>query len=193
VRWHSLRSGRGVDHQRKGERDRTESQTDGLANQIRTTDTENLLNRRIIMDDIHSYVVYSSELHALICRSCKYGLNPNGVDRHLRKWHKAIPLELRKRIVKWCDGLPAKPLSDVQIPMTEVNAIEGLKVTDGSMCLSCGSLFGTRLSMMRHCQTSHEWTISKSNYNHLSSKRMLTSQRRCGLSKNCRHCRLTLA
>jgi Orsellinic acid/F9775 biosynthesis cluster protein D len=116
-----------------------------------------------LMDDIHSYIIYSEEFSALICRSCGYGLNPNGVDRHIRKWHKGIPLDIRKRIVEWCDGQTVKHLSDIQTPTTEVDEIEGLKVVDGFMCETCNSLSGTPFSIQYHCQKSHGWTISKSN------------------------------
>jgi Orsellinic acid/F9775 biosynthesis cluster protein D len=116
------------------------------------------------MDDIHSYIIHSKELNALICRSCRYGLNPKGVNRHLRKWHKGVPLEVRKKIVEWCDGVTVNELMDVQTPTTEVNEIEGLKVVDGFMCRICNSLYGTPDSIEQHCYTTHGWTISKRNY-----------------------------
>jgi hypothetical protein len=115
------------------------------------------------MEEIQSYVIYNEDLKALICRSCQYGLNPKGVKRHFQLYHKGVTLQLRKRIIAWCDTQSAKRLEDVEILMREVDAIEGLKVIDGFICHTCESLWGTLPSMMKHCQVSHKWTTSKSN------------------------------
>jgi Orsellinic acid/F9775 biosynthesis cluster protein D len=122
----------------------------------------NLIESTFKMDDIGSYVTYDEGLETLICRSCQYGLNPNGVRRHYRRCHKELPLKIRNKIIEWCDMLVARPLKDVQIPTREVDAIDGLKVFDGFMCETCGALCGTPLSIRYHCRTSHDWTVSKS-------------------------------
>jgi Orsellinic acid/F9775 biosynthesis cluster protein D len=123
------------------------------------------------MEDIHSYVTYAEELEALICRSCQHGLNPNGVQRHFQRVHKALPFRVRKRIVEWCDGLIVRRLEDVQTPTTEVDAIDGLKVTDGFICGTCDAVCGTPLSIRKHCRIEHNWTLSKSDYSNYLRKR----------------------
>jgi Orsellinic acid/F9775 biosynthesis cluster protein D len=50
----------------------------------------------------------------------------------------------------------AKP-EDTCIPSMEIEAIEGLKIVDGVKCDVCGAMFGTVLSMKKHCRNNHEW------------------------------------
>jgi hypothetical protein len=118
------------------------------------------------MEDIISYIIYEEDLQVLICRSCRYALNPNGVKRHFQRYHKGVSLRLRKKIVEWCGTLHSKRPEEVAIPVEGANAIEGLKVIDGFMCQTCNSLCGTLSSMVKHCQDSHDWTTCKSKYTH---------------------------
>src|SRR5438046_10352690 len=45
------------------------------------------------MTNESEYLLYLLEQQALICRSCQYCLQPDGVRRHLQRKHQAIPLK----------------------------------------------------------------------------------------------------
>src|SRR5579862_4902021 len=109
------------------------------------------------MDEINGYVIYNERYSALICLTCGYALNADGIENHLRRKHKDVPMSSRKRIQDWTDTLVIKGPKDIEIPDEEITAIEGLKVIDGFICLNCDALYGSTVSMVHHCQDKHGW------------------------------------
>ena len=70
------------------------------------------------MIDISKYLLYLQEQQALICRSCKYCLQPNGIENHLQRKHSAIPLKVRKELVSYAESLILRNPSEVVTPVT---------------------------------------------------------------------------
>jgi hypothetical protein len=107
--------------------------------------------------DTSQYLLYLQEQQALICKSCKHCLQPNGVESHLQRKHSAIPLKVRKELISYAESLVLRNPSEVVIPVTIVSAFDCLKVTEGFRCLMCNSLYGTPRSIKEHCRA-HKWT-----------------------------------
>jgi Orsellinic acid/F9775 biosynthesis cluster protein D len=107
------------------------------------------------------YLLYLLEQQVLICRSCQYCLQPNGVRGHLQRKHQAIPLKVRKELVIYAESLTLRDPSKVVTPAAIIPAFEGLKVTPGYCCSICGSLYGTIGSIEEHCTKAHGWTESE--------------------------------
>ena len=57
------------------------------------------------MLNLNDYLFYLENQWLLVGKSCRYCLQPDGVERHLRIEHKAVPLVVRKEFVKYVDGL----------------------------------------------------------------------------------------
>src|SRR5947207_14519125 len=109
------------------------------------------------MIDISKYLLYLQEEQALICRSCKHCLQPNGVENHLQRKHSAVPLEVRKELLSYAESLILRNPSEVVMPVTVVPIFDCLKVTQGFRCSMCNSLYGTPGSIKKHCE-GHRWT-----------------------------------
>ena len=108
------------------------------------------------MIDISKYFLYLQEEQALICRSCKYCLQPNGIENHLGRQHTAVALEVRKELVSYAESLTLRNPSEVIAPVTIVPVFDCLKVTQGFRCSMCNSLYGTPGSIKKHCE-GHRW------------------------------------
>ena len=89
------------------------------------------------------YLLYLREQQALICRDCKYCLQPNGVEKHLQRNHLAIPLEIRKELMSYAERLILRNPSEVVAPVAVGPAFDGLKVIQGFHCSICQGLYGT--------------------------------------------------
>ena len=50
-----------------------------------------LLTREKIMERPH--LLYNSKYCVLVCRACQYAVSPNGVKRHLERWHAHLSLD----------------------------------------------------------------------------------------------------
>lgn len=109
------------------------------------------------MIDISKYLLYMQEEQALVCRSCKYCLQPNGIEDHLQRKHLAIPLKVRKELMIYTESLILRNPSEVIVPITVVPVFDCLKVTQGFRCSMCNSLYGILGSIKKHCE-GHRWT-----------------------------------
>ena len=99
--------------------------------------------------DMSQYLTYLPTEQLLICRSCKYALQPNGVEKHLRDTHKAIPLKARQMLVVYSKNLLLCGPSIVTIPTEIVPRYHCLDLVNGFKCLTCGTLttIKTRIPM----------------------------------------------
>ena len=109
------------------------------------------------MIDASEYLIYLQEQQALICRGCKYCLQPNGVEKHLQRKHSAILLEVRKELISYRESLILRNPSEVVASVAVGPAFDGLKVIQGFHCSICQGLYGTPRSIEKHCLT-HRWT-----------------------------------
>jgi hypothetical protein len=122
------------------------------------------------MTNDREYLLYLPEQQVLICRSCQYCLQPNGVGGHLQRNHQAIPLKIRKELVSYAESLILRNPCQIVASITIIPAFEGLKVTPGFCCSICDSLYRTIGSIEEHCIKAHGWIESKgTDHNELSN------------------------
>jgi hypothetical protein len=111
--------------------------------------------------DANNYFEYLIVWKVLVCRGCKYGLQKNGVWRHLSEKHQAIPMATRKALVAYADTLTLCLPSEIQISSI-IPRFECLELfNDGHRCMKCEALCGTLDSIQSHCRDKHKWVKSK--------------------------------
>jgi hypothetical protein len=76
-----------------------------------------------------------------------------GVKKHSQKYHKCIPIKVRKRIVEFVVEFDTKKPEEVEVPIVEVAAIEGLNVVKGFQCEECYMLYRLVCSMEEYYKT----------------------------------------
>jgi hypothetical protein len=86
------------------------------------------------------YFVHLLIQQLLICKSCKYALQPYGIIKHLQRQHKAIPLSTRKTLVEYAGTLTLRDGSTAITPVDIVPAFECLEIIPGYRCLICNFL-----------------------------------------------------
>ena len=108
---------------------------------------------------MNAYVTYNAQYKVLICREHKYGIAPDYVLRHLRDYHKGVPLATRNAIVNYSKTLDLAVPENIIVPVGIVHPIEGLTVVDGYQCTyhDCSELRGTDTSIKEHCKREHRW------------------------------------
>jgi Orsellinic acid/F9775 biosynthesis cluster protein D len=85
---------------------------------------------------------------------------------HFQRYHGDILLKIRQAIMMHVNGLNVRPVRDVEIPIGEINAIEGIQIVSGFKCIAgsgCQKLCGTSRSIKVHCRNAHDWNIMKDN------------------------------
>jgi Orsellinic acid/F9775 biosynthesis cluster protein D len=106
-----------------------------------------------------SYILYNAEFQVLICREHRCAIPPNFIERHFRREHKNIPLQIRQKIVQHSRTLETCDPNDVTTPMETVAPINGLKSQRGFQCMfdGCRSIGGTVNSIKEHSK-GHKWS-----------------------------------
>jgi len=109
---------------------------------------------------MNEHVTYNTEYKILICHQHKYGIPPDGILRHFRDFHKAIPFATRKAIGDYSKTLDLATLDQVTTPEGAVEPVPGLTVINGFRCqyTDCSELRSTITSMKQHCWEAHKWT-----------------------------------
>ena len=113
------------------------------------------------MIDANEYLIHLPEQQVLVCRSCKYCLQPDGVYQHLQRSHLTIPVKVRKELIEYTEDLTLRGPTKVITPTRSISAFECLKIIDGFQCSVCNTLCGTIGSVKKHCATAHKWTEFK--------------------------------
>ena len=108
------------------------------------------------MIDASNYLIYLREQQTLICRSCEYCLQPNGIEKHLQRTHSVIPLKIRRELVSYAESLILRNPFEVITSFTVIPIFDCLKMTPGFRCLMYNSLYGTLGSIKKHCK-GHRW------------------------------------
>src|SRR6266516_6775375 len=83
------------------------------------------------MIDMSEYLLYLQEQQALVCRSCKYCLQPDGIEDHLHRKHLTIPLNVRRELVGYAKGLILRKASEIITRLTIISAFDCLTLTHG--------------------------------------------------------------
>ena len=110
------------------------------------------------MMDVTQYLIYLPTEEILICLPCKYGLQPKGIEGHLRRTHIAIPLSIRNTLVTYSKTIALRDPSTITQPTDIVPGFDCLELIKGLRCLKCGELSATIESIKKHCNRMHGWT-----------------------------------
>src|ERR1700727_528859 len=98
---------------------------------------------------MNAYVTYNTQYKVLICREHKYGIAPDYIQRHLREFHRGIPLATRNAIIDYSTTLDLAAPGNIAMPIGTVDAIEGLRKSDGyiSLYYDCSTTRSTDVSV----------------------------------------------
>ena len=114
---------------------------------------------------MNEYINYNQHFEVLICRICKIGIT--GIHRHFARNHQSqISLKIRKEIDEYVKDLILRSVKHISNPMQEIEAIEGIEITEGFKCIAesgCRKVFGTEDSIESHCRNIHDWNTAKGN------------------------------
>jgi hypothetical protein len=105
------------------------------------------------------YVTYNAEYQVLICRQHGYCIPPEGITRHLRRFHGAIALQTRQAIIDYSKTLDLLTPEEVATPTEIQQPVSGLRTIAGFRCHydGCTELRSTEVSIKQHCRETHEW------------------------------------
>lgn len=118
------------------------------------------------------YIIYNSELKALICRKEKHCISPDAdkaggsqnygiMDHFHRSEHKDISRKHRAALGRYIASLDIAKPQNVQIPRAERGPIAGLALyREGAECLICDELTSDERQMKKHCRI-HGWNKDK--------------------------------
>jgi hypothetical protein len=112
---------------------------------------------------IEEYITYNEDHCILICHAHGAAIHPDQVQRHLRRYHRTIPIETRNKIIQYAESLPLSKPEATMTPSSETKPIADLELfTDGWLCqfkdcLHCNTTPG---AMMEHCRIKHKWITS---------------------------------
>jgi hypothetical protein len=111
------------------------------------------------------YLIHIPTEEILVCKACKYGLQPQGVKKHLRTKHSAIPLSIRDTLVEYATATykMLQVPSTIAIPTSPIIGFDCLELINGHHCLECGFLSATLPGITKHCN-GHGWTKGKGNH-----------------------------
>ncbi len=113
------------------------------------------------MNSSEKHLIFVEEYAFVVCRACKYGLAPSGILRHFRDFHaKTITSMDREQLLSWVMRLDLVQPNDVLVA-NGIETIKCLTVTDGYECKECGKLYGSGISMKKHCNGKHGWTTTQ--------------------------------
>src|SRR5579871_5953120 len=106
---------------------------------------------------ISTYLIYNARHRILICRHCRYVINPSGVKRHLRNEHLEWELCMRRQLTEYAATLDLISVKDACAIQLGPEPIEGLDVKQGLYCEECQYICVTVETMIKHCRSSHQW------------------------------------
>lgn len=109
--------------------------------------------------------VYWPECKVLICRKCKYAVAPDGLNPHLRRFHKDDHADLCAHrgpaaVAKKLLSQPNQPLMDpkkekIAIPAHKIDAHPFLDLHSGYLCNMCPQILCTTKGIREHVRIEH--------------------------------------
>ncbi|RDH30829.1 hypothetical protein BDQ94DRAFT_180859 [Aspergillus welwitschiae] len=99
---------------------------------------------------------YIPQHRVLICKKCKYAIQPSAIPRHLKEMHK-IYRSHRQRYIDYTDQLDLAKPDHVVLPEANEGPIPFLPIIDGLACgaSGCHHLCATGKRMKMHCNAEH--------------------------------------
>ena len=108
---------------------------------------------------LNENILYNEDHQIAICVPCKKGL-PDDTRQHFQRNHKDISLATRRIIIEQVENLPRLPAENVESPLEEMDAIEGIEIIPGFKCIAddmCNEVSGKLSSIQAHCRDKHGW------------------------------------
>src|ERR1700733_55147 len=104
----------------------------------------------------HQMLHYLPAYRVLICKECRYAIQPSAISRHLKELHQ-IYRSQRKELLEYAGSLDLANPGDVVLPDPAGAPIPCLPVEDGFICgvSGCGHLCASLKRMKSHYATSH--------------------------------------
>jgi hypothetical protein len=96
------------------------------------------------------HLLYNSKYRVLVCRACQYALSPNGVKRHLERWHDHLSLDVRKALTRFAETLDLATISEVNALRPESDGVAGLRIQSGFQCMTCEYACATEGTITAH-------------------------------------------
>jgi hypothetical protein len=103
---------------------------------------------------------YLPQYRVLICKECRYAIQPSAVSRHLKELHH-IYRSNRHAFMKYTDGLDLAHPKDVTLPGPSEDPVPYLTVTSGLACAisGCDHLCATVKRMKMHRAAEHSGVV----------------------------------
>jgi hypothetical protein len=109
-------------------------------------------------------LLYLHDHKVIVCTTCCHCIKGDGVGLHLRRFHKEVPIDVRKeccsRVKERFDGGDLLAPEDLVSPARALGPVKELKIVDGFECLECGDVCGKLVTAQLHGRT-HGWRIGK--------------------------------
>src|SRR5262245_13069948 len=113
----------------------------------------------------NSLICFNREYRLAICHPCGF-VFPKDIPRHLRDHYNISSKREQRAIVEYINTLnirsPKNVMKDLSLEL-EIDAIEGLTIHTLVRCKTC-QLLGAESTIMKHCQTTHNWTSIQSTF-----------------------------
>jgi superfamily II DNA or RNA helicase len=115
---------------------------------------------------------YQAEYKVLICKF--HGLGVVGLESHLRDKHGLrTKKECRPILDRYAHLELAKP-QNVAVPPADGPPFEALRVQRGFCCDECGHLSTSSKAIQGHCNTEHQWRVSRRDKTHWTEVKIQT-------------------
>lgn len=103
---------------------------------------------------------YMPQHKVLICKECRYAIQPSAISRHLKDLHHIYRSE-RKELLEYAKGLPLADPREVILPLPHEPLINLLPTESGLACLAegCAHLCVTVKRMKSHWVTAHQGIV----------------------------------
>jgi hypothetical protein len=113
---------------------------------------------------MNGLLLYLHTHKVIVCIPCGYCIKGDGAELHLRRFHKDVPINLRKECCRHVkqrlnSGDLLEP-EEVVSPARASGPVKELKIVDGFECLECGYVCGKLITAKLHGRT-HGWRIGK--------------------------------
>jgi hypothetical protein len=114
------------------------------------------------MDTFEKLFIHQRECKIIICKRCRFAVNPASIKGHIQSKHKTVTKSQCAQVVAFIDGIPqvAQRQEYVKYPDASSPAILGIPVyTNGLRCVfknesqECNYTCRDCSTMQRHCKT----------------------------------------
>jgi hypothetical protein len=100
----------------------------------------------------------------IVCTACGHCIKGDGAELHLRRFHKEVPIDLRKeccrRVKERLNNGDLLAPENVVSPARALGPVNELNIVNGFECSECGYVCGTLVTAQLHGRT-HGWQIGK--------------------------------